>query len=247
MDHNIPKIIHYCWFGGEEKPTTVVKYINNWKKKLPEYKFYEWNETTFNINKFQFTEEAHRMKKFAFVSDVVRLYALYQYGGIYLDTDVEVIKSFDDLLENQGFAGFEDEAHISTAIIGARKGNKWIKEQLNYYASRNFISDDNELDMITNVQIISKNSTNNFGFIPNGKFQNLQDLFTIYPQDYFSPKSPLTGKIMISNNTYTVHHFSGTWVNKNDKRKIDKYQQIIRLFGKNNADKLLKLYKTLRN
>ena len=124
MDRSIPKIIHYCWFGNNEKPNIVKKCIASWKEHLKEYEIIEWNEKTFDINSNKFVKEAYEKGMYAFVSDYVRVYALYNYGGIYLDTDVEVKKSFNDLLDNDSIWGFEEKNFIATSTIGACKKNK---------------------------------------------------------------------------------------------------------------------------
>ena len=122
----IPKIIHYCWFGSNKKPRKVRKCIAIWKKLLPDYEFIEWNEDNFDINMIEYAKEAYNEKKYAFVSDVARLYALLQFGGIYMDTDVELLKPLDSFLNHRAFCGFESENFLSTAMIGADKGSEWI-------------------------------------------------------------------------------------------------------------------------
>ena len=142
QNNTIPKTIHYCWFGNNDKPTIVKKCIESWEKNLSDYEIIEWNEETFNIECNDFVKEAYEKKMYAFVSDYVRVYALYNYGGIYLDTDVEVNKSFNDLLENDSIWGFEEKNYIATSTIGARKGNELIKEFLDEYNGRKFIKND---------------------------------------------------------------------------------------------------------
>ena len=126
MSNKIPKIIHYCWFGKKEKPNIVKKCISSWKVILKDYEIIEWNEENFDISSNNFVRQAYENGKFAFVSDYVRVYALYNYGGIYLDTDVEVFKNFDPLLNNESFWGFEEKNFIATSTIGAQKNNKFI-------------------------------------------------------------------------------------------------------------------------
>lgn len=246
MDRNIPKIIHYCWFGRNEKPDSVIKYIESWKKFLPDYNFVEWNEENFDLDSYIFARQAYDMKKFAFVTDIVRLYAIYNYGGIYMDTDVEVLKPLDELLINKGFSGFENDTQIPTGIMAAKKGNSWVKDQLDYYTGREFIMENGSLNMTTNVQIISKISSEKHNFIPNGKFQILKGDFAIYPKDYFCPKSPVTGKIHITENTYTIHHFSGTWVSDEEKKHANLYRKITNMFGENLANNILNIYRKFK-
>lgn len=206
----IPKIIHYCWFGNGPMPELALKCINSWKKFLPDYKLMLWNESTFNLNSHPFTKEAYENRKFAFVTDYVRLWALSNFGGIYMDTDVEVIKKLDDFLIHPAFSGFEDETHIPTGIMGSEKEGKWVKEQLAYYDNRHFVLPDGTLDTTTNVLIMCKNMSEN-GFILKNSRQNYKNIIEIYPKDYFCPKSYNTGKIYLTANTHTIHHFAGSW------------------------------------
>ena len=150
------QIIHYCWFGGKEKPEIVKRCINSWKKHLAEYEIIEWNENNFDINCNSYVREAYESGKFAFVSDYVRVHALYNFGGIYLDTDVEVFKSFNDILHHDSFWGFEQENYIATSTIGAAKGNKLIKMFLDSYKEKSFIKEDGTYDDLTNVAIITR-------------------------------------------------------------------------------------------
>lgn len=206
----IPKIVHYCWFGGNKLPHLATKCINSWKKKLPEYTFILWNEDNFDIeSSIPYVKDAYNQKKYAFVSDYVRLYALYTYGGIYLDTDVEVLKSFDDLLFNESFIGRESDCFLCTAVIGARPNMKWILELLNLYAERSFIRSDGTLDVTTNVIQITFYWREKSLEMSN-KMQILPEL-TVYPICYFSPKSWESGKCDLSDNTYSIHYFAGTW------------------------------------
>ena len=142
MQQKIPKIIHYCWFGGKDKPEVIKKYINSWKEKLRDYEIKEWNESNFDISSNIFVKQAYESGKYAFVSDYVRVYALYNYGGIYMDTDVEVKQPFsDEILGNDSFWGFEEKNYIATSTIGTKKGNKLIKRFLDSYDGKAFIKE----------------------------------------------------------------------------------------------------------
>lgn len=136
----IPKIIHYCWFGKGEKPEQVIKYITLWKQKNPDYDIKEWNESNFDYQQWKFCREAYQVKKFAFVSDVCRLYALLTEGGIYLETDIEMIKNFDPFLSDKSFVGEERNHTIGSGCIGAEKGTSWVKDFLETYNTREFIN-----------------------------------------------------------------------------------------------------------
>lgn len=213
MNNNqIPKKIHYCWFGKKEKPYIVKKCIKSWKEKLKEYEIIEWNEDNFDITSNEFVRQAYNCGKFAFVSDYVRVYALYNYGGIYLDTDVEIIKEFtDDILENDSFWGFEEKNFIATSTIGAKKGNEFINKFLNSYNNKKFINDDGEIDTLTNVAIVSE-MIKKIGIKLDGTFQRIDGIATIYPQEYFSPYDYINCYSKQTNNTVAIHHYYKSWL-----------------------------------
>lgn len=212
----IPKLIHYCWFGRNPLPKSAIKYIESWKKYLPDYEIKEWNEDNFDINSHPYVEEAYNAKKYAFVTDYVRLYVLFHYGGIYMDTDVEVIKNLDSFLQLPAFSGFEDDTHIPTGIMASEKNGEWVEWQLKQYVDRHFIGVDGVLDMTTNVEIISQAMASE-GFILKNGFQNFKDMIHIFPKDFFCPKSAETGKLKLTTNTYTIHHFVGSWTTSSQK------------------------------
>ena len=205
----IPKTIHYCWFGRGKMSAKAVYCIESWKNYLPDYTLQLWNEDTFDINQARYVKQAYEAKKYAFVTDYVRLYALYHVGGIYMDTDVEVLKSLDPLLSLPGFSGFESDTEMPTGIMAAERHNPWAKEQLNYYADRPFLRDDNSIDYTTNVEIISR-SMQADGFLLNNTYQVYKDCMHIFPKDYFCPKTRV-GEIRLTQHTYCIHHFAGSW------------------------------------
>ena len=170
----IPKIIHYCWFGGKEKPKKVKKCIESWHKYLDGYEFMEWNESNFDINCNEYVKQAYENKKFAYVSDYVRINALYQYGGIYMDTDVIVYKPFDDLLNNKCILGFEEENYIATSFMASIPKHELIKEFIDRYEGSKFYNEDNSLDLTTNVQRLT-DILENRGLIRNDKYQKIDD------------------------------------------------------------------------
>lgn len=212
----IPKIIHYCWFGNNEKPKEVKAIISNWKHILPDYEIIEWNEQNFDINQYEYTKAAYMEKKYAFVTDVVRLFALKEYGGIYMDTDVEVIKPLNPLLINQAFTGCETEKMCVTGTIGAKKNNPWITLLLNDYKERQFYNDHGKVDLTTNTTRITDLTKLHYGWKEKDTNQDLKDVF-IYSSDYLCAKSYHTGKINKTINTFTIHHFSGSWKSNKDK------------------------------
>ncbi len=226
----IPKVIHYCWFGGKPLPDDAKKYIASWKKYCPNYKIIEWNENNFDLNCNAYVAEAYKSKKWAFITDYVRLYVLYTYGGIYMDTDVELLKPLDPFLENDAFSGFESSNNIPTGIMGSIKGFKLYKEFIDYYKDKHFIKKDGSLDTTTNV-VIMTNICKKYGLEQNNKYQRIHQ-WTLYPSDYFCPKNFLDGKITITKNTTAIHHFSGSWIHPELKRKIKIQQRLKQKYGK---------------
>lgn len=243
---NIPKVIHYCWFGRNEKSEFINTCIDSWKLYLPDYEIVEWNEDNFDVSSNQFVQEAYKEKKWAFVSDYVRLYALYHYGGIYLDTDVEIIKNMDAFLDKECFSGFESADSIPTGIMGAVKHHPAIEKLLSYYERRSFYLPNGELDMKPNVEIITNMSLED-GFIPNGNFQVLSNGFHIYPKDYFCPKDYVSGKVNLTENTYCIHHFNASWTSKKHKRKRAIRVFLFSVLGENIMSNILKFKKKLLN
>ncbi len=205
----IPKIIHYCWFGRGKMPAKATRCLESWTNHLPDYTLQRWNEDTFDISQIRYVKQAYEAGKFAFVTDYVRLHALYHVGGVYMDTDVEVLKSLDPLLPLPGFSGFESDTEIPTGIMATEQHNPWAKEQLDYYADRPFLKDDNAFDYTTNVEIISRSMQAN-GFVLNNTYQVYKNCMHIFPKDYFCPKTR-AGEIMLTRHTYCIHHFEGSW------------------------------------
>jgi len=232
----IPKIIHYCWFGGNPLPELAQQCISSWKKYCPDYEIKEWNESNFDLNSCDYVREAYEAKKWAFITDYVRLYAMVTEGGIYMDTDVEVIKSLDSFLCHKAFSGFEDEVNIQTGIMACEKDFPLFIKLLEDYNNRHFILKDGKFDLTTNVITIT-NLCKEYGFIGNNTKQDICGLI-LYPHDVFCPKSHVTGKIKLTNNTVTIHHFSGSWKSKESKistkikQKFDDKGQVFRIIAK---------------
>ena len=234
----IPKIIHYCWFGKEEKPPIVLNCIEGWNKVLKGYEIKEWNENNFDINSNKFVKQAYEAKKYAFVSDYVRVYALYNYGGIYLDTDVEVLKSFDNYLYNESFWGFEAGNFIATSTIGAKKHNQIIKKFLEQYKNKVFITDNGGYNTETNVKTVSQ-IMKDLGVELNGRAQKIDNLATIYPMEVFSPYDYRTFKDFRNKYTVAIHHYYKSWIPKKMlfKQKIKKI--VIRIVGINKYKRII--------
>lgn len=208
----IPKIIHYCWFGRTQKSELARQCMSTWKPLLPDYEFIEWNEENFNLNMNEYTKEAYENKKYAFVSDVARLYALFNYGGIYLDTDVELLKSLDPFLNHTAFCGMESDSNISTAMIGAEKGSVWIGDCLQLYDHRHFVKQDGTFDYTTNVTAISRLLRNKLNIELDNSFHDYIGYLSIYPSSYFSPLDFKTRLLCKTNSTVSIHHFDGSWL-----------------------------------
>lgn len=207
----IPKIIHYCWLSNDPIPKDLKKYMKSWKEKLYDYEFILWDLNRFDLNRSLWVKQAFEAKKYAFAADYIRLYAVYNYGGIYMDMDVEVIKSFNDLLRNDYILGYEAAKGLEAGVFGTPKKAPWVKEVLEYYTSKEFALP-NGLYNDTPLPIIM-DEVLNADYITNKKIVPL-------PTDFLTAKSYKTGKITITPNTYTIHHFAGSWKSWDEKMKI---------------------------
>lgn len=236
----IPKTIHYCWFGRGEMPEQAKQCIASWHKFMPDWEYKFWNEDNFDVEVNAYAKEAYEARKFAFVSDYVRLWALEREGGLYLDTDVEVFKSFEDLLELKAFAGFEGSKHlpVGTCVMASEAHGEWVVEQLEAYRDRHFLTPDGTFDMTTNVQFITAKMSEG-GFVQNGVEQNYKDLH-VFPVEYFSPRHT-TGDYLRTENTYCDHLGMGTWDDKDPGWKA----RVARIVGQKNAARLIKLKRRL--
>lgn len=228
----IPKIIHYCWFGENELSPLAKKCIDSWKKHCPNYQIIEWNEKNFDISCNDYVREAYEFKKYAFVTDYVRLYVMYTYGGIYMDTDVEVVNNLDQFLIHEAFSGFEDDAHIPTGIMACEKNFTLFGELLDYYKGKHFIKENGEFDLKTNVETIT-NLLSQKGFVPNGKLQSVEN-FTLYPKEYFCPLDYHTRILNKTKNTCTIHWFNASW-HTEEENILHEYnvlkKKFVKLFG----------------
>lgn len=219
----IPKIIHYCWLSNDPIPESLQKCMESWKTYLPDYQFIHWNFERFDKDSSLWVKQAFENKKYAFAADYIRLYALYHYGGIYLDMDVEVIKSFDPFLPLKTILCYEsypEDTYPEVAAFGVEKEADWIKECLEYYCNREFITEKGEFNTTPLPQVIKKIlEKRKYKFI---KVSNIDESLKvtkdknigIFTSDFFSPKSYKTNVIKITQNTICIHHFAGTWTSK---------------------------------
>ena len=238
----IPKTVHYCWFGQGKIPEQAQRCIESWKKHLNGYAFKLWNEENFDVAGNDYTREAYHSGKFAFVTDYVRLYALYHFGGIYMDTDVEVLKSFDPLLDLPAFTGFESDRHVPTGMMASEINGKWAKEMLDYYENRHFLDVTGKPDLTTNVQIICGIMSQKGFPLVNG-YRIYEECLHVFPKDFFCAKSR-SGKLEVTNNTYCIHHFAGSWQPRRMKLKKFFFKKIV---GPNITDFLIKSKRLLLN
>ncbi len=225
----IPKVIHYCWFGGNPLPELAQKCIESWKTFCPDYEIKRWDESTFDVNSCDYVREAYEAKKWAFVSDYVRLYVLYESGGIYMDADVEVVGSLDEILQFEAVSGFENDTDIPTGLIASRKGMPMLGELLSEYEGEHFLEDDGSFDLTTNVTRITRTFLK-YGLKQNNTLQTIQG-FTFLPKDYLCPKDTETGVITITKNTLTIHHFDGSWAEETIREGNRLRWNFIRIFG----------------
>lgn len=227
----IPKKIHYCWFGRGEKPKLVNKCIESWKKHCPDYELVEWNEENFNIEAYPYAKYCLDNRKWAFLSDFVRLAVVYEHGGVYFDTDVEVVKSLDNLLSNEAFYGFENNEKVNTGQgFGAVKNHPSVKSMMDEYLK--LTPDENG-----NYPMIICPQLNTEALIPlglktNGELQNISDGTVILPPEYMNPYDDPTGKLNKTKNTYSIHWYSKSWMSKKTILRSRITKPFHRIFGK---------------
>lgn len=232
----IPKIIHYCWFGRNPYPTKIKKYIESWHKFLPDYKFVLWNEDNFNIeNSCEYIKDAYKEKKFAFVSDYVRLYALYKYGGIYLDTDIEMIKAIPSkVLYDKLIFSLDDGGYIAGSFIASITNNQVIGKLIEFYNHLSFYNSDGTLNLEVNNTYIQKMLIDlGYKYQQINCLQRLKEGIVLYPDDYFHCRSLTSGKVNITDNSVAIHWHSILWASR--KTKIINFIRInilVPLFGR---------------
>lgn len=236
----IPKVIHYCWFGRKPLPESALKCIQSWKRYLPDYEIKKWDEDNFDVRIVPYVSDAYDAGKFAFVSDYARFWILYNYGGLYFDTDVEIIKPMDDIIATGNFLGAEIDGNsykgtfpkIAPGLcIGAEKGNALFKEIIDKYKTMDFLGSDGTFNKYTMIPLVTDMLIAN-GMTASKKIQNVGD-FTIYPAEYFNPLDIATGRLKITANTRSIHWFMASWLPPQPvwKKKLKQYiRRTIRIF-----------------
>ncbi len=232
QEMRIPKIIHYCWFGGGEMPPRYRKWMESWKKYCPDYEIIEWNEDNYDVHKSRYLSQAYESKKWAFVSDYARVDLINTYGGIYLDTDVELVKNLDELLKNDAFCGFETARHVAYGLgFGAVKGHPILRELKEYYDHTDFLKEDGAMDLTT-CPVIQTGIMKKHGLSCNGEFQVVGGM-TVYPSRVLCGMSPHSFRIEIDPRyTYAVHHFAGSWIGEEQDESKQKLLAQLKKWGR---------------
>lgn len=235
MENVIPKVIHYCWFGRNPLPKSAKKCIASWKKFFPDYEIKEWNEDNFDVNIIPYTHDAYEAKKYAFVSDYARFWILYHYGGLYFDTDVEVIRPMDDLIEKGAFMGWEttgENASINPGLgLCAPKELQIYGEILeNYKSQMQFYQEDGTRSAYTMIPMVSE-LLEKYGLTRDGSEQEVQSI-TIYPIDYFNPYNYLIGELNLTSNSRSIHWYSMSWYTWKQKARLFLSMYVRRVISK---------------
>ena len=231
----IPKIIHYCWFGRNPLPSSAKRCIASWKKYLPDYEIKEWNEDNFDVNSIPYTRDAYTAKKYAFVSDYARFWVLYHYGGVYFDTDVEVISPMDEFIAKGPFMGWEKPGRTGVYSIAPGLGLAADKEQPLYqeillgFEHLNFYNENGEMNNYSMIPLVTDLLTQK-GLKKDGSMQVIDDVI-LYPSEYLCPMEYFTGKVTITDNTYAIHWYTMTWLPKTSIWKF-KLMRLVRRFLK---------------
>lgn len=246
-------MIHFIWLGksesGPDLPSNVQKYIDNCKIVMPDYEIRVWNSNDADFFNCRFAREAYEEGKYAFASDYIRLWVLYHYGGVYLDTDVKILRPLDDLLDNPAFIGFEQKSLLATSIIGSEKGNPYIKELMEFYEKERFVFGLGQYNNTPNTIVIS-NLLKKRGLLLNGEIQKMEYL-TIYPMDYFCPYNPYRSPVeLYSENTYVIHMFESSWIKSktaNEEKFIKKEKKFQKFLGKKAGGKLCRFIVVMKH
>lgn len=233
----IPKVIHYCWLSGDPFPREIRRCIDSWKKLLPDYELRLWSKDNFDIDSVPWVRDAYNARKYAFAADYIRFWAVYTYGGIYLDSDVLVKKPFDDLLDLPYFIGSEGLGNIEAAIFGAPKGAEWLKPCIDFYVDRPFYKEDGSLNTVTAPRVMMQQisplmEVRMCDRLDRDEIVNTSGhVLCVLPKDYFCCKSNRDGMVMTTENTYCVHNFSMSWLPRSIQMRVRIKIFLIRIFG----------------
>lgn len=247
MENKIPKIIHYIWLGGKPIPERDQKFIDGWKELHPDYEFKLWNESNFDMDVCDYVREAYANKKWSFISDYIRAYVLYNYGGIYIDTDVELLKSFDDLLKYDFFTSFENMVILNPAITGSTKGNKLVGELLDHFNRKTYFTDKKKtkVDSFIMPIVASVIFKKKFGLKLNNTFQELKvdDMTCAFlPCDYYHAQDYVSGEVVITENTHGIHRYAGSWLTAKNKKEDRFVENVRKFFGDKAFRKIMKKF-----
>ena len=216
----IPKVIHYCWFGGKPQPKLAEECIRSWKKHCPDYEIRQWNEDNFDLHDVPpYVRQAMDAGRWAFVTDYVRLRALTEQGGVYMDTDVELVKSLDPYLKHQAVAGFEHPERVQTGLLACEKDFPLFREFLRHYDAARFLLPDGTLDTTTNVQVLTDLCLRK-GLVCNDRLQTVEGL-AIYPREIFCPVDFDTKVLHKTRKTVAIHWFSGSWQSEEERQYLE--------------------------
>ncbi len=241
----IPRKIHYCWFGGNPLTELAEKCIRSWREHCPDYEIVRWDESNFDVEANRYAREAYRAGMWAFVSDYARLRIIYEHGGVYLDTDVELLKSIDPLMEYPGFMGFESEAIVAPGLgFGAEKGNRIVLDLMRQYEDISFVNGDGSLDLTTIPRRATKLLIEK-GLAANNTMQEV-DGMVFLPTEYLCPMIYATGNIVVTDNTFAIHHFGGSWKTEEQKFWIVKKRRYRRMLGRWFGKRMFKLDRAIR-
>lgn len=245
----IPKIIHYCWFGGAPLGESEIKCIESWKRYCPDYEIHRWDESNYDVRKNKYMSDAYNHRKWAFVSDYARVDVIHEYGGLYFDTDVELVRQPDELLDCGLFCGWENRAGMQENDVsydnsvafglgfGAIAGHPVLSEILDLYEELNFVNNDGTLNLLAcpayQTEVLKRHGLDD----RDASRQSFEDV-EVYPEEWFSPQSQLTGETHLTANTISIHHFSMTWQDPLARRELDLEWKLIAVLGYSNGHKL---------
>lgn len=244
----IPKTIHYCWLSGDPYPELIGKCIQSWMVHLPDYQFVLWDRKKAETIESEWLKQTIALKKYAFAADFIRIYSILHYGGVYLDTDVELVASLNPFLSHNFFIGVEYNNDLEPAVFGAIAGHPLLINLLSYYQNRFFIKSDGSQDNRPLPTIFNEVASLKFGFKPTGKMQHFKNEgIAIYPCDYFSPKNIYFKQIKKTGNTVAIHHFDGSWFHKNGKFVLKRifHQLLYRLGGKSFHNQFIQIIRRI--